>query len=455
MNIDSKELFESERPGRALAVMAVPSIISQMIVLAYNLADAWFIGRANNPHMVGATSLALTVFLALVAMSNVFGVGGGTLMSRLTGEKNEEDARKVASYSLAVATLSAAVFAFLTFVFLRPLVVFLGADENTIGYTEQYVITAVILGGVPTVLTMCMSQLLRNAGYSREAGFGVGFGSILNIILDPVIMFMILPEGKEVLGAGIATMISNLSSALYFIIVFNKVKDRTVLSIPHKIEHISREHKKSLYAVGIPAALAIFLFDVVNIVLNKLTVAYGNVPLAAMGIVLRLERIPTYIGVGIGLGMVPLVAFNYGSRNYERMKSISRLACRAIILMSLACIGLILLFDETVMGMFIKDGQTVEYGVMFIMGRCMALPLMTVGNYIVYFMNAVGKGKISFLLGIIRHIVLIIPIMLIMNSFWGLTGLVWSQLAADVINIIIALCIYRKVEKGIAESFSR
>lgn len=454
MNIDRKDIFESERPGRALAIMAVPSIISQMIVLAFNLADTWFIGRTNDPNMVGASSLALTVYLALVAMSNIFGVGGGTLMSRLIGEKNEDDARKVASYSVAVSSISAAVFSVLIFLFLKPLVIFLGADEITMVYMQQYILMTVVLGGVPTVLTMCMSQLTRNAGFSKEAGFGVGVGSVLNIILDPVFMFLLLPQGKEVLGAGIATLISNVVSAVYFIAVFIRLKDKTVLSIPRKIEHISGVHKKSLYAVGIPAALAIFLFDVVNIVLNKLTVSYGNIPLAAMGIVLKLERIPTYIGIGICLGMVPLVAYNYGAGNFARMKTISRIARRVIIIMSVVCIAFILVFDEFVMGRFIDDPETIRYGAIFIQGRCLALPLMVIGNHTVYFMNAVGKGKISLLLGVVRHLVLIIPILLIMNSLWGLTGLVWSQLVADVINVIFALIVYRKAEKKIERTLA-
>ena len=208
----------------------------------------------------------------------------------------------MASYSVAAAAVSTLVFSLLILIFIDPILRFLGADDTTIVYARQYVLLTSVAGGISTVLSMCMPQLLRNAGYARQAGIGVGLGSVLNVILDPVFMFVILPQGQEVLGAGIATMISNVCSMIYFIVLFIKLKDKTVLSIPKKIERIGKENTKSLYSVGIPAAFAIFLFDVVTIALNKMTVEYGNIPLASMGIVLKIERIPMYIGIGICLG---------------------------------------------------------------------------------------------------------------------------------------------------------
>ena len=164
MNTEKNGLFETIHPARALAVMALPTIASQMIILLYNLADTWFIGRTGNPYMIGASSLALTVYLAATALANVFGVGGGSLMVRLIGEKKTEDARKVASYSVAIASISALAFSLLVLILMEPLLRLLGASGNTMVYAKQYVFATTVLGGVPTVLSMCMPQLLRNAG---------------------------------------------------------------------------------------------------------------------------------------------------------------------------------------------------------------------------------------------------------------------------------------------------
>ena len=444
--MEKNELFENMKPSKALAVMALPTIASQVVILIYNLADTWYIGRTNNPYMIAASSLALTIYLAIVALSNVFGVGGGSLMVRLAGEKKEADAKKVASYSVAMAAISAIAFSLLVLLFMNPLLGFLGASENTLLYARQYVLTTTVLGGLPTVMSMCMPQLLRNAGYSKEAGIGVGMGSLLNVALDPLFMFVLLPTGSEVLGAGIATMLSNVCSFAYFIIMYRKLREKTVLVLPCRIERIAADYKRSLYSVGIPAAFAIFLYDLVTIVINRLTASYGDIPLAAMGIVLKLERIPINIGLGVCLGMVPLIAYNYGSGNRERMKQFFSLSRIVILGFSCVCVILFWLFARTIVGAFISDEETILQGISFLRGRCFSLPFMMIGYHIVNYMNAVNQGKVSLLLAIIRHILLIIPITILMNRIWGISGLTWAQLVSDFLNALIAMGIFVRVD---------
>ena len=437
------------KPAKALAIMAIPTIASQLILLIYNLADTWFIGRTNNPDMVAASSLALTVYLSIVALANVFGVGGGTLMVRLIGEKKENDARNVAAYSVMASFIAALVFSLLVLIFMNPLLRLLGADDSTIEYSRQYLITTTIIGGIPTVLSMSMPQLLRNAGYSKEAGFGVALGSVANILLDPLFMFVILPEGNEVLGAGIATALSNVISLAFFIIMFIRIKDRSVLELPRRIVRLEKTQLKSLYSVGIPAAFAIFLFDLVTIVINKLVVDYGNIELASMGIVLKLERIPIQVGLGICLGMVPLVGYNFGAGNKKRMKEIVSLARIWILAFSIICTVLFFFFAKDIVGIFIDDEPTVLQGAEFLKGRCFALPFMMIGYLVVNYMNAINNGKTSFILAIVRHLILIIPIMLLMNELWGIEGLTWSQLAADFLNAVVATVVFCKVNNTI------
>ena len=443
------ELFESTPPARALAVMSLPTIASQVILLVYNLADTWFIGRTGNPHMIAASSLVLTVYLAIVALSNLFGVGGGSLMVRLMGEKREDEARLAASWTIAVSALAALVFSLLTLLLMNPLLRLLGASGNTIGYGRQYLLATVVIGGIPTVLAMDMPMLLRNAGYAREAGLGVGLGGVMNILLDPLFMFVLLPPGREVLGAAVATMLSNVISLGYFILVYRGVRGKTVLTFPPRVGRIGRANAKSLFSVGIPAALSIFLFDLVTMVINRLTVSYGDIPLAAMGIVLKLERLPLNIGLGVCLGMVPLVAYNFASGNHGRMDRFFSLARIVILGISLVCVGLFLLFPRQIVGAFIADEETVRMGAEFLRGRCLALPFMLIGYHIVNYMNAVGRGKVSFLLAVIRHVVLIIPLLFLMNALFGLPGLLRAQVAADVLNALIAILIYRGVRRTI------
>lgn len=444
-NTETKELFETRAVPSALAKMAVPTIVSQLITLVYNIADTWFIGQTNNPYMVAASSLVLTVFLMTSAIANLFGVGGGSLVVRLLGSREEEEAKKVASLSLVLAVFASLLFSALCLVFMNPLLRLLGASGNTIGFARQYLIFVVVIGGLPTVLANTMSAMVRNIGYSREAGFGLGMGGILNVILDPVFMFLIFPDGYEVAGAAAATMLSNVITFIYFVVVYQKLKGETVLSLPVRIEKIRRESLSSLFSVGIPAAMSLFLFDLTNIVINRLAAGHGDIELAAIGIVLKAERLPLNIGIGICLGMTPLVAYNYASKDHKRMTEFFRAARLAGLAVSVLCVIFYRIFAAYIMRAFISDAETVRFGTEFLQSRCFATPFMFLSFHMVHFMQAVDRGRVSFQLAVIRQICLNIPILFLMNALFGMSGIVWTQLIADIINVIISYIIYGRL----------
>lgn len=438
----TREIFETKPVPFALAKMAVPTIVSQLITLIYNIADTWFIGQTNNPYMVAASSLVLTVFLMTSAIANLFGVGGGSLVVRLLGGKDEKEAQKVASLSLVMAAGAALIFSVLCFLFMDPLLYLLGASDNTIGYARQYLIFVVVIGGLPTVLANTMSAMVRNIGYSKEAGFGLGMGGILNVILDPILMFVLLPDGYQVVGAAAATLLSNVVTLIYFIVVYQKLKGDTVLILPRSVEKIRRSSLSSLFSVGIPAAMSLFLFDLTNIVINRLASGHGDIELAAIGIVLKVERLPLNIGIGICLGMTPLAAYNYASGNHKRMKEFFSSARLAGLAVSVICVVFYRVFAASLIRVFIADADTVRFGTEFLQSRCFATPFMFLSFHMVHFMQAVDRGKISFALAVIRQLFLNIPILFIMDHLFGMSGIVWTQLIADVINVIVSYIIY-------------
>lgn len=444
---DKTEIFENMPVPAALAKMAIPTIVSQLITLVYNIADTWFIGQTNNPYMVAASSLVLTVFLMTTSLANLFGVGGGTLAVRLLGSRQEEEARKVASLSLTMAAGASLVFSAACLAFMNPLLRLLGASDNTIGYARQYLLFVVVIGCAPTVLSNVMSAMLRNVGYSREAAFGLGMGGLLNVALDPLFMFVLLPDGYQVMGAAIATMLSNCAVLGYFVTVYRRVGKESILCLPRRVERIGRMSMQSLFSVGIPAAMSIFLFDVTNMVINRLASSYGDFQLAAMGIVLKVERLPLNIGVGIGLGMVPLVAYNFASGNIKRMRSFFTAARVAGITVAVCSVGLYWVCAPWLIQAFIEDAATVGYGIEFLRARCFATPFMFLSFNMVHFMQAVGRGKTSFYLAVIRQLGLNIPILFLMNRFFGMSGIVWTQMTADFLNVIISYIIYFHVRK--------
>ena len=201
---ENKQLFEQMPVPKAVMTMAVPTVIAQLIILIYNMADTFFIGRTNDPMMVAGASLILPIFNVTIAVANVAGVGGGTLVARLLGRGRADEARKVASFSLRFSALTALLFSLATAVFMTPLLRSLGASDETFAFARSYALCVIVIGAVPTVLSMTMGNLLRNVGCAKQAGFGVSLGGVINILLDPLFMFVILPRGNEILGAGVA-----------------------------------------------------------------------------------------------------------------------------------------------------------------------------------------------------------------------------------------------------------
>ncbi len=443
------ELFETVAVPRALTRMAIPTIISQLITLVYNMADTWFIGRTNNPYMVAASSLVLTVFLMAGALGNLFGVGGGTLVVRLLGRKEEEEARRAASWTLVIACVCALVFSLACLVFMDPLLRLLGASDNTIGYARQYLIFVVVIGGIANVANTTMSFMLRNAGYSREAAFGLSLGGVVNIALDPLFMFVILPDGYQVMGAGIATMLSNVISMAYFLLMYRRVRKDSVLEIPRRVEKIRPESRRNIFSIGVPAALSVFLFDLTNIVINRLSASHGDLQLAAIGIVQKVERFPLNIGIGICLGMIPLIGYNYAAGNYRRMRAFFTAARLGGLAVAALSVVMYYLFANRLIAAFIDNEETVRLGTDFLRARCFATPFMFLSFNMVNFMQAVNRGRESFYLAAIRQIGLNIPILFVLNALLGMTGIVWTQLVADILNVIISYIIYGRVLRAI------
>lgn len=445
-------LFETRPVPSALAVMAIPTIISQLITLVYNIADTWFIGQTNDPYMVAASSLVLTVFLMSTAIANLFGVGGGNLVVRLLGGRDEDEARRVASLSLVMAAAAALAFSLLCLLFMDPLLRLLGASDNTLGYARQYLWFVVVLGSVPTALANTMSSMVRNIGRSREAGFGLGMGGVLNILLDPLFMFVLFPDGCQVAGAAAATLLSNVVTLFYFIWVYRRLRGQTVLALPRRLERVRRDSLRSIFSVGVPAAMSLLLFDLTNIVINRLSAGHGDIELAAIGIVLKVERLPLNIGIGICLGMMPLVAYNYASGDHKRMKDFFAAARLAGLTVSVLCVLFYRLCAPAILHVFIADEATVRFGTQFLQSRCFATPFMFLSFHMVHFMQAVDRGRVSFRLAVIRQLCLNIPLLFLLDFLFGMTGIVWTQLIADILNTVVSYLIYNRLIGTIAPS---
>ena len=438
------DIFRDLPIPTALRMMVFPAVISQLIVLIYNMADTFFVGQTNNPYMVAATSLILPVFNISLCLAGLAGSGGGTLISRLLGRSEEEEARRVSVFSLWLGIAIAAVFALGIGMFMEPVLKLLGAGENTYQYARQYAFCVIVVGGVPTVLSNLLATLIRSIGRSRQASTGIILGGLLNIALDPLFMFVLLPDGYEVLGAGIATCLSNCIALLYFLVVVLRMGRGSIIAFSPKIGMPRRGNVLAVFAVGIPSAVTTFLFDLDYVIIDKLMVSYHDLALAAIGIVLKIERFPLNVGVGICQGMMPLVAYNYSAGNRKRTEDTIRLSRTLGLVIAAISILLYELFAVQFANIFISDPQTVELASQFLRLRVLATPLMFLSFFTVYLFQAFGRGRISLFLGATRWLVLNIPMLFLLNAIFGMFGIVWSQVMADALNVAISFYVYWK-----------
>ncbi len=441
---EKKGIFESMPVPQALRLMAVPMVISQLIVLIYNMADTFYVGRTNDPYMVAGISMMLPVFNITISLAGISGVGGGTLISRLLGKGQEQEARKVSAFSVYLAIALAAVFSVSMLLFMNPLLSLVGAGENTIVYARHYTFCVLVIGGIPTVLSNVLSNLIRCVGYSKKASFGIAMGGILNIVLDPLFMFVILPDGYQVLGVGIATCISNCVACAYFLHFLHHSREQHVITLNPREGMPERESIRSILEVGIPSSVTVLLFDLDYVILDRLMVTYGDIPLAAVGIVLKVERFPLNVGIGICQGMVPLVAYNFSSGNHERMDSFIHCARKTGLIVGLASICVYELFAMQLMRFFIADAQTVQLGTNFIRARILATPMMFLCFSMVHVFNAFGDGRRALFLGVTRWVVINIPMLFVMNALFGIYGLVWSQLISDSIMAAVSFGVFHR-----------
>ncbi len=444
---EKRELFERMPVPKALATLAIPTIISQLITMIYNLADTFFIGMANNPSQTAASSVSFTLVFLMACISNLFGVGGGSLISRLLGEKRDKDAASVASFSFYGSLIIALLYSLAVLAFMDPLLTKLGATESSLPYAQDYAFWVVVIGGIPTTLAMTMSHLFRSEGFAKYASFGLGMGGVLNIILDPIFMFVILSPGNETKGAAIATMLSNVAVIVYFVIIYLMKRKSSVLSLSPKKMIPEKRYISSIFAVGFPSALGSFLACLTNIVINNLTSNYGDVAVAAVGIAKKIDMLPMNVGMGLCQGMMPLVAYNFSSGNYKRMKAFATCARAVGMGFAAVCIVVFEVFASPIVGIFNGHAETVAMGTDFLRILCLAVPLMIFNFQLSFTFQAMGMGKQSLILSSLRQGLVNIPLLFVMNHFFGLYGIIWTQLVSDALTSVISYAVYRSSYK--------
>lgn len=439
-------LFEKTPIPKAVAQLALPTVLSSLVMVIYSLADTWFVGMLNNPIQNAAVTLASPVLLAFNAVNNLFGVGTSSMMGRSLGRKDFDTVKRSSAFGLWACMISGVLFSLLFTAFKEPFLMILGAVEENASATSDYLFWTVTLGASPSILNVVMAYLVRTEGASMHASIGTMSGCVLNIILDPI---FVLYFGMGAAGAGLATFVSNCIACLYFFVLLFYKRRTSYVCLNPKMAVPKKEIVVGICAVGIPASIQNLLNVTGMTVLNNFTSAFGSDAVAAMGIANRINMVPMQVALGVAQGIMPLISYNYGSRDYERAKksltftaklSLSFLVCIAV-LYYVAAGGL--------MRAFIEDAGIIAYGTRFIRGMCLGMPFLCMDFLGVITFQAFGKGMLSLIFAFLRKIVLEIPALVILNKLFPLYGLAYAQFAAELILSIVAVAVLIRLFKGL------
>ena len=436
------ELFESAFVPKAYMKLALPVVLSMMVSLVYNMVDTYFIALTGKQELVAGVSLAAPIFTLMIAFGDIFGLGGSSLISRLFGEKREEEAKRASAFCLWAAIGFGIFVTIVLLVFRTPILKLLGTDAATFEYAGEYY-TWIAVGAASIILGLVPSNILRTEGLAMQAMAGSILGSIVNIILDPVFIFGL---GQGAAGAAMATVIGNVIADVYYIYVMNKKAKR--LSVSLKEIKIPGTMIRDILVIGIPASITNLMQSIMIMITNHYLIAYGTDKVAAMGIALKANMISAFILVGFAFGGQPLVGYNYGARNKKRLKEILRFAYLFEAGLALVFTISISVFAPAIIKIFMNQSDIITSGAMMLRFQQLGMVFMAVTLVSTCVCQSVGSAAGAFALSISRQGVLYAISLMVLNAIFGYTGIIATQACADVLTAVIALAIIRKVLGG-------
>ena len=427
------ELFEKVPVPKAYFTLALPVVFSMVVSLVYNMVDTYFIAQTGNTNLVAGVSLSAPVFTLMIALGDIFGLGGSSVISRLFGEKKDEDGKRLSVFCFYAAILCGIVVTIVMMMLREPILYVLGADQDTISYASGY-FTYIVLGAPFIILSFTPSNLLRTEGFATAAMTGNILGAVVNMILDPVFISVL---GLGAAGAAIATVIGNIFADLFYVWFLLKKSRR--LSINPAGFHIHIAEVGQILAIGIPASITNLMQSIGIALTNRSLLPYGNDRVAAMGIVMKVNLIAVLILVGFAFGAQPLIGYNYGAKNHARLKEILRFCyefeCGAAAVLA----GALSLAAPAMIGLFMQDPSIIEIGVPMLRMQQMGMVFTAVVLVTTCTFQSAGKAVGAFLLSVSRQGVVFAAVLFIASKTFAYSGVLMAQAVSDLLTAILAV----------------
>ncbi len=448
---ESNIYYLKESPIRkAIAHLSIPMMVGISATTIYNLINAYFIGLIHDTNMMSAITLAMPITIILMAVGNMFGVGGGSFITRLLGSGDTQKGKKVAGYSFYASIILGIIIGIVAIIFINPFVHLLGADSQTILYTKQYA-TILFAGGAAFILNFALEQLVRSEGASKESMYGMFISVAVSIVLDAL---LILVFNLHVIGAGISIVIANLASTTYYVWFLESKSE----SLKGFLKHfkLSLKDQLEVYKIGVSELFKSAFMIITTLLLNNFSVQYGDNVVASFGIAVRITQLPEFLTMGLFLGAMPLFAYSFSAHNTKRLKESLKEVSLWIGGISIFFALIVYLFRVPVLGLFTNDPRVIQVGLTILVAQLVSSVFNGFSGLFTGIFQASGYGFQTGLMSTIQG-TFFIPVVLLLHHFYGLDGLIWSMTITEgiafVAGVIMLIPYLKKLSKNELPAF--
>ena len=428
------DALKNDKIGPLLLKLAIPSICAQLVTLLYNMVDRMYIGHMSNGTLaIAGVGLCSSLITIIAAFTNLFGRGGSPLASISLGSGDHERANKITSNVFISLICTSIILTIIIFVWGKPLLYLFGASDQTIAYALDY-LRIYNIGIIFVQLSVGMNYFINCQGYSKFGMMTLVIGSVINIILDPIFIFTF---NMGVSGAALATVISQAVSAVWVMqFIFSK---RSNLRIKKEYLMFDQGIMKEVFGLGISPFFMRSTEGILQISFNRQLLFYGgDIAVSSMTILFSVAQIINLPMEGIAQGSQPIISFNYGAKDYKRVKDTINICLKATLAFSLIVTSIVLITPQTFIKLFTSDTTLISASITNL--RVYLFGFLTIGSFGVHQQSytALGNGKQSFIFAFLRKIVLLIPLMYIIPYFTGL-GVIGVLLAEPISDIIVTI----------------
>ncbi|SFP98793.1 putative efflux protein, MATE family [Butyrivibrio proteoclasticus] len=431
------ELFERAPIHKAYMKMALPVVMGMIVTLVYNLVDTYFIALTGNTDLIAGISICAPLFTLLLAIGDIFGIGGSSVISRILGTHNVDDARKKSTFCFYVSIITGFIFTVVMLALKKQVLMILGATSQTYSYAAQYY-SWLILGSVFVIFSLVPSNLLRAEGMSLESMIGSVIGTVVNIILDPVFIFAL---GLGAAGAAIATVIGYIVTCAFFVHVIRKKSK--VLSVDIKILRIDAATFSSVLAIGLPSSITNLMQTIGITLTNRFLQPYGDDSIAIMGIVLKIVNIALLVIVGLAFGGQPLIGYNYGAQLKKRLRKIIGFGMAVTGGTGLVFLAVLSFFAYGILSKFLSDPEMIRTGVSMLRWQLLGAPLIGICLIAIVSFQSTGKATGAFVLSACRQGIVFLPVIFILSAAMGFDGVIRAQFISDIVTTVVAFGLFR------------